>query len=170
MLSLEWHPSQANVIGVTMSDGCVCLCESTQGELWGQDSIMKVTNIQSHGLEAWMLAFSADINGTMDVYSGGDDVILQRSSGNKAEEYTLLWQDRKTHQAGVTTILPLTSELVLTGSYDDHIRLISTPRVGRRQVLAEENIGGGVWRLKLLNTEVAQTAASASSALSDTTK
>ena len=51
----------------------------------------------------------------------------------------------------VTAILPLSETLVVTGSYDDYIRLISTPTVGRRQVLAELNLGGGVWRVKVLH-------------------
>ena len=39
---------------------------------------------------------------------------------------------------------------MITGSYDDHIRLIHCPRAGRRQVLAEENLDGGVFRIKLV--------------------
>lgn len=78
------------------------------------------------------------------------------------------WQDRKTHQAGVTAILPLEQApsssgveesqqqqkplLVLTGSYDDHIRLLALPTPTsfprRPKLLAELDLGGGVWRLK----------------------
>jgi len=73
--------------------------------------------------------------------------------------------DRRSHSAGAVAILPLlpkanshssdSGEFVLTGSYDDHIRVLyraphaSTPQV-RNRVLAEENLDGGVWRLKLM--------------------
>lgn len=166
VLSLAWHLSRPHTIGVTLSDGSVCVCESSVGSLWSQQSVISLATVQRHSLEAWTLAFADG----MKVFSGGDDLVLQCSSMNDAQDHTLLWQDRKIHQAGVTAILPLGSGLVLTGSYDDTIRIISAPSVGRRQVLAEENLGGGVWRLKLLNAEGAGSLASASSALPDGTR
>jgi diphthamide biosynthesis protein 7 len=47
----------------------------------------------------------------------------------------------------VTSILPLKSDHILTGSYDDTIRLI---RLRPPAVLTQVNLEGGVWRLKLL--------------------
>ena len=68
------------------------------------------------------------------------------------------WDDR-THGAGITAIVLLTQrphhveEIALTGSYDDHIRVV-TPSLGRRwKTLAERNLGGGVWKLDLLRTK-----------------
>jgi diphthamide biosynthesis protein 7 len=150
VLSLAWHPWRAHVLGFTLSDGSVCLCESTEGELWSEESILYQTTIHRHDLESWTLAFSGP-NST-NVLSGGDDCILQYSTINSFNEREVQWQDRKLHTAGVTAILPLTSNLVVTGSYDDNIRLISFPQSGRRQVLAEANLGGGVWWLKALST------------------
>lgn len=71
-----------------------------------------------------------------------------------------LWTDRKTHTAGVVAILPL-SQLpnsstipILTGSYDEHIRLFlletASPTL-KRNLILEKNLGGGVWRLKLMH-------------------
>ncbi|KUI72263.1 Diphthine methyltransferase [Cytospora mali] len=66
------------------------------------------------------------------------------------------------HYAGVTVILPLPitmsdgSQLVLTGSYDDTLRAwaITPPHKNygrpKTRVLGEENLGGGVWRLKVI--------------------
>ncbi len=68
-----------------------------------------------------------------------------------SESHSVKWLDRKTHMAGVTAAVALTEELVVTGSYDDHIRVISTGRSGKRQVLAEKNLGGGVWRIKVIS-------------------
>ena len=71
--------------------------------------------------------------------------------------------DRRSHNAGVVAILPLvpptshdeSGEFILTGSYDDHIRLIYRPSTAsmpqtRNQVLAETNLEGGVWRLRII--------------------
>ncbi|KAF3390553.1 Diphthine methyltransferase [Penicillium rolfsii] len=61
------------------------------------------------------------------------------------------------HNAGVTSILPLPVSLVddapilLTGSYDEGLRVYHATRRG--EVLAEEGLGGGVWRLQLLKTK-----------------
>ena len=148
VLSLAWHPWRAHVIGLTLSNGNVSLCESTEGALWSQDAVVYLTDIHHHELEAWTQVFSG--NGSTNVLSGGDDCVLQYSHINNLQERAVLWQDRKLHQAGVTAILPLSADLVVTGSYDDHIRLIFTPKIGRRQILAELNLGGGVWRLKFL--------------------
>ncbi|KAL5365734.1 hypothetical protein BJX96DRAFT_18921 [Aspergillus floccosus] len=61
------------------------------------------------------------------------------------------------HTAGVTSILPLPLPLqqgapvLLTGSYDEYLRVYHATRPG--EVLAETCLGGGVWRLQLLKTE-----------------
>ncbi|GAB1739732.1 hypothetical protein NU219Hw_g4671t2 [Hortaea werneckii] len=152
VLSLAWHPKDPKVIGLTLSDGRAVVCRVQQGDLWAGDQGIEVTTVFSHSLEAWWLAFSPFSSDALHLYSGGDDQLLQRTvEGEGPEQCTSLWQDRRIHQAGVTYILPLSQDLILTGSYDDHLRLISAPAVGRRQVLAEANLGGGVWRIKLLS-------------------
>lgn len=165
VLSLAWHPELEDVIGVTLSDGSVRLCRVRDGQEWKHSNVeMRQTAVHRHDLEAWTLAFTRQASGTetIDVLSGGDDAVLkfssistlltQSQSPNSDDmeevEAAFAWQDRRIHQAGVTAILPLTYDLVVTGSYDDHIRLLSCPKVGRRKVLAEANLGGGVWRLK----------------------
>ena len=69
----------------------------------------------------------------------------------------------KGHEAGVTAILPLPvlnhglGELLLTGSYDDYVRVYTTydtrpiAKNTTGKALAELKIGGGVWRLKFLD-------------------
>ena len=75
------------------------------------------------------------------VMSGGDDSAIKmielsdephevdvvKSDRYKPARYAS-WSDRKVHGAGVTAILPLhvddESGLVVTGSYDDHIRML----------------------------------------------
>jgi diphthine methyl ester acylhydrolase len=150
VLSLCWHPLHHNTIGVTLSTGNVTLCQNTSTtETITQSSDLQITDIHHHELEAWTLAFST--SRPTNIFSGGDDAVLQCSSSPDAQDFAPLWKDRRTHHAGVTAILPLTDELLVTGSYDDHVRLILAPAAGgRRQVLAERDLGGGVWRLKLV--------------------
>lgn len=109
-----------------------------------------LTQILSHDLEAWTLSFHPQSG----IFSGGDDATLRYSStvAPSDEAPQITWSDRKIHGAGVTAILPLGAEpgVVVTGSYDDRIRVVRVPDVGRKEVLAEEDLGGGVWRLKLL--------------------
>lgn len=65
-------------------------------------------------------------------------------------------RDEKTHGAGVTAILPIAigvdkEEILLTGSYDEFIRVLTFGTSSTRaQVLCEMGLGGGVWRLKCL--------------------
>ncbi|KAL1853648.1 hypothetical protein Daus18300_011683 [Diaporthe australafricana] len=66
------------------------------------------------------------------------------------------------HEAGVTAILPLrltTSDghcVVVTGSYSDHLAAwgivppYKADGLRRNQLLQDKNLGGGVWRLKLI--------------------
>jgi hypothetical protein len=145
---------------VTLSDGAVALCRSNsdgnpETRPWSPESTVATTELATHSLEPWTLAFSPD---AALLFSGGDDAVLQalglpsidNDAGDDGNAATLLWTDRKSHEAGVTSILPLANDLLITGSYDDRIRLLSAPAVGRRKVLAELDLGGGVWRLKML--------------------
>jgi diphthamide biosynthesis protein 7 len=150
--AFSWHPLHPSV-GVTLSSGEVCIAIV---DVYPQTTFPPSDLIRAHDLEAWTLAFVPDASG---VFSGGDDSVLGFAElPTGAEEPRLMpWLDRKIHGAGVTAILPLqvTEEgvLVLTGSYDDHIRLVHASATGRRRVLAEGNLGGGVWRLKRLDSE-----------------
>ncbi|KAF2873834.1 WD40-repeat-containing domain protein [Massariosphaeria phaeospora] len=156
--AFSWHP-KGTLVGMTLSTGQVCLGDIDLNNPLDSAPCWDMT---PHELEAWTLAFSPDGTG---LYSGGDDSVLRFTelpeiSALNHEEIDVetpsaSWTDKKIHGAGVTAILPLTASeegvLVLTGSYDDHIRLIYVPIAGRRKILAELNIGGGVWRLKCLN-------------------
>ncbi|KAF2705993.1 hypothetical protein K504DRAFT_484308 [Pleomassaria siparia CBS 279.74] len=160
-----WHPNGTS-IGMSLSNGEICLRPFTSDETHN----VPTSSIAKHDLEAWTLAFTPD---GLGLYSGGDDSLLQFSELPRNHEHyfhdeadveygevrKMPWSDRRIHGAGVTAILPLIANnedsLVITGSYDDHIRLIHAPDVGRRSVLAEMNLGGGVWRLKMLKAETA---------------
>ncbi|KAG8629443.1 hypothetical protein KVT40_003308 [Elsinoe batatas] len=69
----------------------------------------------------------------------------------------------RVHNAGVVSIIPLftsprdaassapTTSILLTGSYDDHIRVVRPERKPIARTLAELNLGGGVWRTSIIS-------------------
>ncbi|KAI9825311.1 MAG: hypothetical protein M1819_000557 [Sarea resinae] len=160
VLALAFHPVYPDVVGASLSNGEIAFVrlESSQS-LSTTSGEPAYEDFTPHSLEAWTLAFSRDGRA---VFSGGDDSILnfKELAGEDGSEITgSTWSDRKTHGAGVTAILPLpttrtaSKEILLTGSYDDHVRVYDTGKGPGRPaqcVVAEMNLGGGVWRLKLL--------------------
>lgn len=138
------------------------------------DSEQVIRLKHTHFLEAWTVAWSemdAGEPSRFSLFSGGDDSLLCKMGDSlgfqKCDDSVLqlslneLTRDTKTHNAGVTAILPTNIhenggyQVVITGSYDEHVRvLLFGSGIRRSQVLAERRVhGGGVWRLKLLSFE-----------------
>ncbi|KAI6377128.1 hypothetical protein MCOR25_002625 [Pyricularia grisea] len=118
------------------------------------------------------------------LYSGGDDmafryasVAMRGAAASPAEggaatttTTTRTFDDalfnpakKSWHMAGVVSILPLPitlpsdgSQIVVTGSYDDHVRVCAvrplheTYGMATARVLAELHLGGGAWRLRVM--------------------
>ncbi|TGJ84000.1 hypothetical protein E0Z10_g4783 [Xylaria hypoxylon] len=185
-LSCAWHPNLPHLLAITTSDYQVHILRVDDS--WGVHQTSS-SPIIMHTLEAWTVAFapflanSQDATNDMEVggshgfaiYSGGDDSKLlsttffcnedqtESDAGIVTVPYPTV--TAKGHTAGVTAILPLPlvlsdgSGVVITGSYDDCLRIYSIhPQVGGAmlrppRLLAEENLGGGVWRLKLVKME-----------------
>jgi diphthamide biosynthesis protein 7 len=160
-LSFGWHPSRADMMAITTSTGHVYLVHlPTFDGNWELNPEPVIT----HTLETWCVAIShIPVTPTQPfrVYSGGDDSILRFrtcnwNDGDLTESLPAL--QSRGHDAGVTAILPLFeeeagNELVVTGSYDEHIRLFLVPPFGRPKNLIEGKLGGGVWRLKLIDLD-----------------
>ena len=166
VLSLSYQiPNQKEqppLIAVSLSNGHIAVLPEKQDE---QD----IVTLPAHGQEAWTVAWSKTIEKPHTrqgvLYSGGDDSTLckhntsfppfSRDSEIAIDEYQPVGRDRRTHFAGVTAIVALPvsdvegEEILITGSFDDHIRILASPAQGRRSawVLAERNLGGGVWRI-----------------------
>ena len=171
VLSLAWCPSTefSSTIAASLSDGRIATFHHDSPR-----SSLKAA--AGHSLEAWTLAWSADVSHPLQLYSGGDDSAIcqhnfvsdqidrESSEDNERAEYRPpLHCDSKIHMAGVTAILPLCvcdegeQETILTGSYDEYIRVLTIGRFLSRkrfQVLAEKRLHGGVWRLKFLGSTV----------------
>ena len=173
ILSLAWSrlPSQSNAIAASSSDGRIAIFESKH-----EPPVIAVATA-AHSLQAWTLAWTTkgEFDLRPELYSGGDDSALCRhellvrpvsaslNDGNLPSSHVFEFQaslrDTKSHMAGVTAILPLQpifrgEQLLLTGSYDEYVRLL-LPINGspRPKLLAEQRLGGGVWRLDLLEHE-----------------
>lgn len=173
VLSMAWSISSCNpsTIAVSLSNGQIAMFDYKVPD-------GSVRYIQAHTLEAWTVAWSAtsDMGGHPSLYSGGDDSAVCEHgerylplSTQEADELSTGrgWEkiscDTKTHSAGVTAILVLSldhvteEEIILTGSYDEYMRVIVSAAAGRRaKVLAEKQLGGGVWRLKLLDSSLSK--------------
>jgi diphthamide biosynthesis protein 7 len=172
--SFGWHPARPDMMAITTTTGQVYMVQlPTFDGNWELNSEPVIT----HTLEAWCAVIApipavaarpseAQETGELSklsfrVYSGGDDSMLRSrtctwSDGSLAESLPAL--EARGHDAGVTAILPLFvqedgHELVVTGSYDEHIRLFLVPPFGRPKNLAESVLGGGVWRLNLIDLD-----------------
>jgi len=160
VLSLQWHPVQEDLIGATLSTGEVLLMkidvtklhiEETAENLecdyspLDEDFLLSCTSVMTHDLEAWTIAFTPSGNRLL---SGGDDSFLRCCIVNESLDQEA-WTNRKIHGAGVTAILPLSDSVFLTGSYDEHLRIVED----KKKVSGELSLGGGVWRLKMIQAE-----------------
>jgi diphthamide biosynthesis protein 7 len=157
VLSFTFHPTNSKLLGATLSDGNVTICSLSEN----LNKATLVMTISTHELEAWTMSFA--VSGERCL-SGGDDAVLQYvlakgtsipGDGVMNEDQIhsmLIWKDRRLHSAGVTALLPLEDSIAITGSYDDNMRIITLDKPSK--LLAEINLGGGVWRLKRLHAGV----------------
>ncbi|ETS85496.1 hypothetical protein PFICI_03521 [Pestalotiopsis fici W106-1] len=162
ILSCCWHPDIPNIIAVTASSNEVHVLRLD--ESW--NVIPGESLIHCHDDQAWTAVFarrpqeSADMH-SFEIFSGGDDFKLLSSTCefDSAGALSIPEATRQIgrHDYGVTAILPLhlsqeTQEAILvTGSYDDHIRVYVVGLASR--LLAKLDLGGGVWRLKTISFE-----------------
>ncbi|KAI0880949.1 WD40-repeat-containing domain protein [Annulohypoxylon maeteangense] len=172
-LSCSWHPHIPELLAITTSDYQVHIIQVD--DFWNVHQT-STEPVITHTLEAWTVAFSPlkprDFQ-QLTIFSGGDDSKLfarkyafnpKRICGEDDSIETLYSPiSIRGHEAGVTAILPLDiqfdslNSVVITGSYDDHIRVFAIYDndviLSNAGLLAEENLQGGVWRLKLIDLQ-----------------
>ncbi|KKZ67061.1 hypothetical protein EMCG_07232 [[Emmonsia] crescens] len=171
--------SSTDGFAVTFSDGRVSIFHTNppSSHNFSKESMTEIV-LPGEPIEVWfttfhygrllsgkehLMLFSGDDFGNLRVHGFAGD-----GDGDGGEGGGMLWTDgqfpaqtmevsvgRRHHGAGVTAILPLFTEggetVMLTGSYDEYLRVYKF--AGQGSVLAEERLGGGVWRLKVI-TEV----------------
>ena len=148
-----------SLIAASLSNGQLAIFTEEQDE-------QNVLRIPTHSQEAWTVAWSKaphqQFASDQDLYSGGDDCFLSKHNMEFLNSHTRVTvdgyhpvsRDSRTHGAGVTSIVVLPihqdgQEILITGSYDENIRVLvpSKHSRGRAKVLAETPLGGGVWRI-----------------------
>lgn len=168
-LQCNWHPAIRDIIFVTTSTGLArVLYLDDEWNIKGSHDL----DIQNT-LEAWCIALSSDMPTTdeqtsqVSIYCGGDDSIMRYTSCSwDSKEANAPYEPatvKGQHDAGVTAILPLPlfsqskGRLVVTGSYDEYLRVFvvhdlhATYGLKRVELVADIRLGGGVWRLDLVD-------------------
>lgn len=107
-----------------------------------QNRIVKKKSWKAHSFEAWTCAF--DKWNPNVVYSGGDDTFLHIYDIRAAEAQQII--KNRCHIAGVTSLLSYSEHRLITGSYDEQLRIFDTR--SWRQPIAELQLFGGIWRIK----------------------
>ncbi|KAJ6111813.1 hypothetical protein N7523_007874 [Penicillium sp. IBT 18751x] len=190
-LFLAWTPenwfsqSKSDGFAVTFSDSRTAVF-GTEGDLTEVDKITEWGSFEAKQMiEVWFVALTAMQGESTEkkdiipfMFTGNDFGSLHtrrfEQHGEESRDLeeplapVLLEHDDRArhHTAGVTSILPLPVPMVddapilLTGSYDETLRVYHATRRG--EVLAEEGLGGGVWRLQLLNSTETDSAGSES--------
>jgi diphthamide biosynthesis protein 7 len=174
----NWFPSpSADGFAVTFSDSRTAVF-GTEKDITEEDGLIEWGSFEAKQMiEVWFVALAAMTQSSQEsekkqntipfMYTGNDFGSLHtrrfvshggKGQGNEEPLSPLLLEhdDRaRHHTAGVTAIIPLPVPLVddapvlLTGSYDEGLRVYHATRRG--EVLVEEGLGGGVWRLQLLD-------------------
>lgn len=152
--SFSWDPVNLGYFGATTTTGQVVVADAE-----GQSLHV----VHEHSLEAWIVAYPRLDRSLDGIWSGGDDAFLSFAESPWVDRRSCLksletmykpmsWSNGKLHGAGVTAIIQLTNEFIATGSYDDCLRIIRQPHLlgARPQTVKEVNLGGGVWRLKII--------------------
>lgn len=137
----EYQLGDGLVTQIALREGLL-LATMTTGELivFDEQKACETYRTKPHDLEAWTVSFGAKPD-TSTVFSGGDDRALAFT--DLRIPYTV-WKT-KPHEAGVTSILPRTVDVLWTGGYDDCLNEFD---LRTRRVTDSANLGGGVWRLE----------------------
>ncbi|XP_051115052.1 uncharacterized protein LOC127240417 [Andrographis paniculata] len=139
-LYIDWNPS-GNAMAVGRSDGSVSVVSLDESRL----SIRH--DWKAHDFEVWAASF--DIQQPTLVYTGSDDCKFAcwdiRDDPSK-----LVFQNSKAHKMGVCCVAksPGDSNTLLTGSYDEHLRIWDVRSMSKPVVESSICLGGGIWRIK----------------------
>ncbi|WIA20513.1 hypothetical protein OEZ85_004910 [Tetradesmus obliquus] len=168
-LALDWSSQQQQqqqqqqlLAAVSSSAGTISIMQVREAGL------QRLAEWQGHELEAWMAHWDRHMPHVL--YSGADDCSVKgwdtrtpcssssssSSSSSPADadesapEQAPIFSNRKSHSAGVCCISshPRRQHVLVTGSYDEAVRLWDTRNMQRPVETCQVSTGGGVWRLK----------------------
>ncbi|KAG9245998.1 hypothetical protein BJ878DRAFT_319539 [Calycina marina] len=184
ILSFTWYPfggQNPPSLAITLSTGAIHVIRFTS---WSFESYLSEHGpLHEHTQKAECCAwspYSKDPTQPSLLFTGGDDVResslliaqLPHIKPNVEYDFEELVRPQamkmRPHESGLTAILPLpgscfsdTKPILLTGGYDGYIKVyapLGDTFSNRPKILAELEIGGGVWKLKLMNYEMERTA------------
>ncbi|KAL3512804.1 hypothetical protein ACH5RR_025521 [Cinchona calisaya] len=139
-LCLDWNPS-ATSITVGLSDGSVSIVSLLESQL------STVQEWKAHDFELWAASF--DIHQPHLVYTGSDDCKFS-CWDLRDDPSNLVFQNAKVHRMGVCCITksPNDPNILLTGSYDEYLRIWDIRSISKPINESSICLGGGVWRIK----------------------
>ncbi|KAG8065214.1 hypothetical protein GUJ93_ZPchr0004g38266 [Zizania palustris] len=141
-----WHLEQEDgsdkeSLSVGLSDGSLSVVSMRE------DRLEVSEQWSAHQYEVWTCYF--DREKPQLLYSGSDDCSfscwdLRQSPSN------IVFQNKKSHHMGVCCIAqnPLEGNMLLTGSYDEYLRVWDMRSMEKPVNVKSLNLGGGVWRIK----------------------
>ncbi|KAL6534762.1 hypothetical protein OROGR_013437 [Orobanche gracilis] len=139
-LCVDWDPS-ASSLAVGLSDGSISIVSLHDSQL----NVLQ--EWKAHDFEVWAASF--DIQQPALVYTGSDDCKFScwdlRDEPSKS-----VFQNKKVHKMGVCCIAksPFDPNTLLTGSYDECLRVWDVRSISKPVNETSIGLGGGVWRVK----------------------
>ncbi|XP_022135560.1 diphthine methyltransferase [Momordica charantia] len=138
-LCLDWN-SSASAISVGHSDGFISILSARESHLEVQNQW------KAHEFELWATSF--DSHQSHLVYTGSDD--CKFSCWDLRDTPSKAFHNTKTHKMGVCCIAKSPSDpyKLLTGSYDEHLRVWDMRSISKPMNETSICLGGGVWKIK----------------------
>lgn len=141
-LSLDWSPMESEPqIAVSHSNGTLTIVDV------GQSEPQVSSSGQAHELETWITSF--DSWHPKLIYTGADDCQFCGWDIRQGLD-SAVFRNKKTHSMGVCSVQtnPQIEHSLITGSYDENLRLWDMRMSVRPVMKLGMGLGGGVWRLK----------------------
>ncbi|CAM6080043.1 unnamed protein product, partial [Sphagnum tenellum] len=141
-LSLDWCPMGAkDQIALSHSDGLISVVDV------GQAKTGVILSAEVHEFETWTTSY--DSWDPELLYSGADDSHFCAWDLRQGFD-SPVFRNRKAHRMGICSIQsnPQVENALITGSYDENIRLWDKRMMQSPVMRFELGLGGGVWRLK----------------------
>ncbi|KAI0511635.1 hypothetical protein KFK09_012265 [Dendrobium nobile] len=140
-LCVDWG-SNGSSISVGLSDGCVSTLALRE------DQLQITQSWAAHEYETWTVLF--DSCQSQLLYTGSDDCSFSCWDLRQKSSSSMVFRNSKTHKMGVCSIAQCPSDptMLLTGSYDEFLRVWDVRCISRPVMENSVCLGGGVWRLK----------------------
>ncbi|KMT10615.1 hypothetical protein BVRB_5g117350 [Beta vulgaris subsp. vulgaris] len=139
-LCLDWNPS-AMSLAVGLSDGSVSVASLAESEL------IEDQQWKAHDFEVWAASF--DTHQQSILYTGSDDCKFL-GWDLRDGSWMPAFKNSKSHKMGICCIVknPNDPYTLLTGSYDEHLRVWDVRSISKPVNETSIGLGGGVWRIK----------------------